>query len=84
MKRITDRCKNITFPQLRLRTVIILTDLSPLAGGIAQWEERLPPWWKNSLFAMPVCMYVEENSSAAMLATKRSAGVTPDMNLGNV
>ena len=30
---------------------------------------------------MPGCRYVEEISSAAMLATKRSAGVTPEMNL---
>ena len=27
-------------------------------------------------------MYVEDNGSAAMLATKRSAGATPEMNLG--
>ena len=31
---------------------------------------------------MPACRYVEENGSAAMLATKRSAGVTPEVNLG--
>ena len=30
---------------------------------------------------MPACRYVEENSSAAMLATKRSAGVTPEVNV---
>ena len=30
---------------------------------------------------MPVHSYVEENGSAAMLATKRSAGVTPEVNL---
>ena len=30
---------------------------------------------------MPDCRYVEENSLAAMLATKRSADVTPDVNL---
>ena len=29
---------------------------------------------------MPAHRYVEENSSAAMLATKRSAGVTPEVN----
>ena len=28
------------------------------------------------------CRYVEENGTAAMLATKRSAGVTPEENLG--
>ena len=31
---------------------------------------------------MPVHRYVEENGSAAMLAAKRSAGVTPEVNLG--
>ena len=30
---------------------------------------------------MLVCKYVDENGSAAMLATKRSAGVTPEVNL---
>ena len=30
---------------------------------------------------MPACRYMEEYGSAAMLATKRSAGVTPEMNL---
>ena len=30
---------------------------------------------------MPVHRYVEENSSAAMLAAMRSAGVTPEVNL---
>ena len=30
---------------------------------------------------MPACRYVEDISSAAMLATNRSAGVTPEMNL---
>ena len=30
---------------------------------------------------MPGCRYVEEISSAAMLAAKRSAGVTPEVNL---
>ena len=30
---------------------------------------------------MPGCRYVEEIDSAAMLATKRSAGVTPEVNL---
>ena len=30
---------------------------------------------------MPARRYVEENGSAAMLATKRSAGVTPEVNL---
>ena len=30
---------------------------------------------------MPTHRYVEENGSAAMLAAKRSAGVTPEMNL---
>ena len=31
---------------------------------------------------MPAHRYVEENGSAAMLAAKRSAGVTPEVNLG--
>ena len=30
---------------------------------------------------MPVHKYVDRNGSAATLATKRSAGVTPEMNL---
>ena len=30
---------------------------------------------------MPVCRYAEENGSATMLAAKRSAGVTPKMNV---
>ena len=30
---------------------------------------------------MPVCRYVEENSSATMLVSKRLAGVTPVVNL---
>ena len=30
---------------------------------------------------MLVCKYVDENSSAAMLAAKRSAGVIPEVNL---
>ena len=30
---------------------------------------------------MPNCRYVEENSLAAMLATKRSTDVTPEVNL---
>ena len=30
---------------------------------------------------MPACRYMEENGSAAMLAAKRSAGVTPEVNL---
>ena len=31
---------------------------------------------------MPACRYVEENGSVAMLATKRSAGAVPEVNLG--
>ena len=30
---------------------------------------------------MPACRYVEEIGSAAMLAAKRSAGVTPEVNV---
>ena len=30
---------------------------------------------------MFACKYVDQNSSAAMLAAKRSAGVTPEVNL---
>ena len=30
---------------------------------------------------MLVCKYVDENGSATMLATKRSTGVTPEVNL---
>ena len=31
--------------------------------------------------SMPACSYVEQNGAAAMLATKRSASVTPEVNL---
>ena len=31
---------------------------------------------------MPACTNVEENGLAAMLASKRSAGVTPEVNIG--
>ena len=31
---------------------------------------------------MPTCRHVEENSSAAMLAAKRSASVAPEVNTG--
>ena len=30
-----------------------------------------------------ICKYVDQNDSAAMMAAKKSAGVTPDMNLRN-
>ena len=30
---------------------------------------------------MPACRYMEENSLAAMLSTKSSAGVAPEVNL---
>ena len=30
-----------------------------------------------------MCKYVDQTGSAAMLATKRSAGVTPEVNLRN-
>ena len=30
---------------------------------------------------MPACRYIEENSLVAILASKRLAGVTPDVNL---
>ena len=36
---------------------------------------------QDSLMAMLVCKYVDENGLAAMLAAKRSAGVTPEVNL---
>ena len=32
---------------------------------------------------VPICKYVDQNGLAAMLATKRSAGVTPEINLKN-
>ena len=32
---------------------------------------------------MLVSKYVDQNSSATMLATKRSAGIAPEVNLGN-
>ena len=42
------------------------------------------PWHDRSCFQappMPTHRYVEENSLATMVASKRSAGVTPVMNL---
>ena len=55
-------------------------------AGIGQSVERLPQWWHDeSQFQappMPAHRYVEDKSLAAMLATKRSAGVTPEVNLG--
>ena len=43
-------------------------------------KKHLP---KRKIRAQPmlVCKYVDENGSAAMLAAKRSAGVTPEVNL---
>ena len=60
--------------------------------GIAQSVEHLPAWshtvrqqrHKISQFQappMPARRYVGENGSATMLAVKRSAGVTPEVNL---
>ena len=52
-------------------------------GRVSAWSHtvrhnrsqfRAPP--------MPAHSYVEENSSAAMVATKRSAGVAPEVNGG--
>ena len=42
-----------------------------------RWHDR--SWFQTP--PMPACRYVEENGSAAMLAAKRSAGVTPEVNL---
>ena len=49
-----------------------------LSHTVRQWQHD------RSLFhapPMPAHRYVEENSQAAMLATKRSAGVAPEVNL---
>ena len=42
------------------------------AGHVRSWT-RVPP--------MLICMYVDQNGSATMLAAKRSAGVAPEVNL---
>ena len=69
---ISSKSRTINFFQIR--------------AGIAQSVERLPQWWHDeSQFQappMPAHRYVEYNGSAAILATKRSAGVTPEVNLG--
>ena len=52
-------------------------------AGIAQSVERLPGRRSRAL-PMDVCKYVDENGSAVMLAAKRSAGVTPKVNLRNL
>ena len=59
------------------------------SGGSAFWWEPkfiyMCLWHDRSLIwasPMPGQRYVEEISSGAMLATKRSAGVTPGVNLG--
>ena len=63
---------------------------SPSRAGIAQSVEHLPDLtltqWQDdrSQFSappIPAHRYVEENILAAMLATKRSAGVTPEVNI---
>ena len=41
VNRITDRCKNITFPQLRLRTVIKIFPIK---------TEQVPEEWQLDLF----------------------------------
>ena len=43
-----------------------------------EWQHDMSQFQAAS---MPAHRYAEENSSAAMLATKRSAGVVPEMNL---
>ena len=63
-----------------------------MSNGIAQSVERSSTclvshcewWYSRSQFRappMPACRYMEENSLAAKLEAKRSAGVTPEVNL---
>ena len=63
-----------------------------MSNGMAQSVERSSTclvshcewWYSRSQFRappMPACMYMEENSLAAKLAAKRSAGVKPEVNL---
>ena len=39
--------------------------------------------WGSGMLDPQLCKYVGQNGSAAMLATKKSAGVSPKMNLRN-
>ena len=45
-------------------------------SAIVKWQQHDGSWFQAP--AMPPHWYVEENGSAAMLATKRLAGVTPE------
>ena len=53
-------------------------------ASIAQSVERLPGLTLFRAPPMPAGRYVEENSSAAILATNRSEGVAPEVNLRDV
>ena len=53
-------------------------------ASIVQSVERLPGLTLFRAPPMPAGRYVEENSSAAILATKRSVGVAPEVNLRDV
>ena len=54
-------------------------------GRMSAWSHIVRQWWhERSLFQAPPMSahrYVEENGSAAMPATNRSAGVAPQVNL---
>ena len=72
-----------------LLAILLVKLLKIQQASIAQSVERLPGFTLPGsggtidLFRsppMPACRYMEENSSVAMLAAKRSAGVTPEVN----
>ena len=54
------------------------------ASPEVQSVERLSAWSHSGTPPIPAHRYVEENGSAAMLAAKRSADVTPEVMSGNM
>ena len=54
-------------------------------GRVSAWSHTVRQWWQDrswfQALPIPACRYVEKNSSAAILATKRLAGVAPEVNL---
>ena len=63
---LTSQCQSCLFANTNLT-------LLPTLYCYDRSQFRAPP--------MPACRYMEDNGSCAMLATKMSAGVTPEMNL---
>ena len=50
-------------------------------GRVSVWSHTMRQWRHDRFQSLLVCKYVYENGSAAMLATKRSKGVAPEVNL---